>query len=386
MRLALHDPSVLPVAVTLSELRPHWQLRRNRFGHLPAAEFGLTEPFQLLPPPLAAELRECCTRHYDGPYEFRTARTSGCLRGCTELEALWGERSFRSSLEALASRLANTQLMMHTMALERAHVNVQKVSQVQPVDEWHEDSMPFVLVTVLTEHTHDPGGALLVSRETAQGEVPPLSWKLRTPGQAVLMQGAHLVHCAQQSMTGERLTVVTSFVPASPLVVDTSSPRIAVLYSPPGVALVQFTAHMRWRLRRDASQALVQVQRRKQGDTQGDGELPERLRVLGVHAAKLVQDCNELSRILTLEQGRQYDAAKQTRQSARSLDLGVERAALSELRRFADAVETAAGAVPLAELLQDAAAVKKLELACAGIVGAASATNSAWPPDHTPRL
>ena len=54
MPLALHDPSILPVAVTLSELRPHWQLRRNRFGHLPAVEFGLTEPFQLLPPPLAA--------------------------------------------------------------------------------------------------------------------------------------------------------------------------------------------------------------------------------------------------------------------------------------------------------------------------------------------
>eukprot|EP01045_Picozoa_sp_COSAG04_P013391 COSAG04_NODE_948_length_9222_cov_3.318097_5_plen_167_part_00 len=120
----------------------------------------------------------------------------------------------------------------------------------------HDDSTPFVLVTVLTDHQADPGGALLVARPAGQ---EPLRLKLRRPGEAILMQGSQLRHCAQQSLTGERLTVVTSFVPAEPHLRDTTSMRVGVLFSPPGSAVTQYTRHMHSRLRRDASRALAHL-------------------------------------------------------------------------------------------------------------------------------
>ena len=157
-------------------------------------------------------------------------------------------------LERVASALAGVPLRLHPIALERAHVNVQRAPQRGPVDNWHQDSMPFVLITILTDHGDDPGGALLVRGASDRGG--ELFCKLRRPGEAILMQGSQIWHCAQQSATGPRLTVVTSFVPASLRVADTTSVRAACLYSPPGESQRQYCSHLATRVARQARRLL----------------------------------------------------------------------------------------------------------------------------------
>jgi hypothetical protein len=129
------------------------------------------------------------------------------------------------------------------MRHEWAHVNVQREA-LRPVDDWHQDSMPFVLVTVLTNHEQDPGGSLIVRRSVEEdGGGPELKCKLRYPGESILMQGSHIWHKAEPSQTGERLTMVTSFVADSLEVYDTSSIRLAVQYTPPHECVHQFLNH-----------------------------------------------------------------------------------------------------------------------------------------------
>ena len=288
-----------------------WRARRNAFGLAPVSDFGLSAPFQLLTPECAACLREVIfTRHAnDRRCTFSTARTSACVRGCEQLEMLVG--AAETTLTRIASRLAGIPLLLHPMTLERAHVNVQHEAaslgvDARPVDDWHEDSMPFVLVTLLTEHSRDPGGALLLRSDRDGGGVTS-PCKLCSPGSAVLMQGSQLRHCAQQSATGARLTMVTSFVPASPLLHDGSSLRVAVLYSPPGEAARQFGAHVCVRAARNARQLLVLVAARSAprqqrhaagemgelvGDDDGDG-VEQRLQVLLSELGALVDAAKE---------------------------------------------------------------------------------------------
>lgn len=147
----------------------------------------------------------------------------------------------RDDLEAVASRLVRQRMRMHAMRIERAHVNVQRTPQERPVDDWHVDSMPFVLITILTDHTVDPGGHLLVR---GQGGGHQHTCKLARPGEALLMQGSHLWHCAQQSMTGERISLVTSFYCDDPLIYDSSSIRVALQYSDPADVIEQFIDHV----------------------------------------------------------------------------------------------------------------------------------------------
>ena len=64
------------------------------------------------------------------------------------------------------------------------------------------------------------------------------------------MQGSQLWHLAEPSATGERLTLVTSFVPVSCLVYDASSIRIAVQYTPPVECIEQFLSHAMARFNR----------------------------------------------------------------------------------------------------------------------------------------
>ena len=110
--------------------------------------------------------------------------------------------------------------------------------QTNPVDDWHFDSTPFVLVTILTDHTHDPGAHLIVSQNNTE-----IMYKLEKPGQACLMQGNQVFHCAQQSLIGERMSMVSSFCVDSPLIYDCSSLKTPITYSDFNSCVDQYLDH-----------------------------------------------------------------------------------------------------------------------------------------------
>ena len=102
--------------------------------------------------------------------------------------------------------------------------------------------------------------------------------------------GSHIWHCAQQSETGKRLTMVTSFYVDSPSAYDSSSMRVSMIYSPPVDYIWQYIRHIMTRLSKNANaiaQALL------------DGnEIAGAWTVLNLEVAKLHREYWEMSQLL----------------------------------------------------------------------------------------
>ena len=188
MAFASEYPEKGVEVIKLSELNgENWKDMRNRFGDHRMTDFALTEPFQLFTPESANVLREIADKAYFGPHKYSTERTSACVRGCPELVNIMGEKERRTELERIVSAFTGQNMKMVPITYEHSHTNVQREPQDKPVDNWHQDSMPYVMVTILTEHSKDPGGSLLVKKEGEFGK--EYRCKLKTPGEAVFMQG-----------------------------------------------------------------------------------------------------------------------------------------------------------------------------------------------------
>ena len=245
----------------LSESCSKWAELPNRWGELPCIDFAIAHPFQLLTRASASKLKAIAETYYGGANEYSTARTSCCLRGCAKLEEAVCER--RSELESITSRLVGAPMRLHTMRYEWAHVNVQKTGgQERPVDNWHQDSTPFVLITVLTDHAADGGGELHTAYPAGDafegGDVQTTCrYKLKQAGESMLMQGSHIWHKANPSIEGERMTFVTSFTVNLPTVYDSTSIRVAIQYSPQGLATHYYLKHCLGRLQSSLTSILA---------------------------------------------------------------------------------------------------------------------------------
>ena len=171
----------------LSELDgKNWKKMRNQWGDYRMLDFALTEPFKLFTRESADNLRKITEAQIGSRFEYSTARTSCCVRGCPELVNALTAEACRTKLERIASAFAGARMKMFPVTYETSHVNVQLEPQDKPVDKRHQDSTPFVLVTILTEHSKDSGGHLLVKRG---GNTKDYRCKLKTPGEAIFMQG-----------------------------------------------------------------------------------------------------------------------------------------------------------------------------------------------------
>jgi hypothetical protein len=90
--------------------------------------------------------------------------------------------------------------------------------QTKPVVEWHRDSHPFVCVVMLSDAKHMVGG----ETELQCGH-PGKTVKVKSPGlgAATILQGRYITHTAAPATNmPERVTIVTSFRPADPTLLD----------------------------------------------------------------------------------------------------------------------------------------------------------------------
>ncbi|KAI9730912.1 MAG: hypothetical protein M1818_007986 [Claussenomyces sp. TS43310] len=86
--------------------------------------------------------------------------------------------------------------------------------------EWHHDSHPFVCVVMLSDARYMTGGETVL--KTGTGETLPV--KAPQMGSAVILQGRYINHMALPAQNlPERITIVTSFRPKDPKLVDDSS-------------------------------------------------------------------------------------------------------------------------------------------------------------------
>jgi len=212
------------------------------YDHTKYTNYAISQPFQLFTENSVLEFQKLVKQFYGTKYERHTKRTSACIRGVFLLE----ENVFRlkDQLESIASKLVGMPMRLQ-LRVDYSHINIQRDVQSNLIDDWHFDSTPFVLVTILTDHVQDPGANLIVSQNNKE-----ITYKLEKPGQACLMQGNQVYHCAQQSLIGERMSMVTSFYIDSPLIYDCSSLKTPITYSDFNSCVDQYLNHFLIRLRK----------------------------------------------------------------------------------------------------------------------------------------
>ncbi|KAL6407178.1 hypothetical protein AUP68_10005 [Ilyonectria robusta] len=89
--------------------------------------------------------------------------------------------------------------------------------QSKPIIEWHKDSHPWVCVVMLSDARNMSGG----ETELMKGDGTTLKVKAPQMGCAVLLQGRYITHTAAPvTNMPERVTIVTSFRPKNPELLD----------------------------------------------------------------------------------------------------------------------------------------------------------------------
>jgi hypothetical protein len=134
---------------------------------------------------------------------------------------------------------------IHPMGTNLAHVNLQRPGA--EVFDWHVDSSPISVITLLSDAPDDEGATEI--RDGA-GRTHALTYP--GPGHAIVIQGSAIPHRARPTAWPERITLVTSLVAVNPFVRDTKNLDLALHYSDPEVVGADYLG---WRLERLLDQA-----------------------------------------------------------------------------------------------------------------------------------
>lgn len=215
-----------------------------------ASDHAVTKPFRLLSPDAVSIINDELKRI--GPScTFNAPPFAPCvMRGVTHysryIDQLWSS----PELSALLSAVSGVALKPHPMKLERAHVNIQKAHSPnvpavapaakiqneleteppQPVFDWHLDSQPFVCIVMLSDPPEDAIGGQTMVRTPNNKEEFGLTFP--QAGYAYFMQGSVLPHCAMPAINYNRVTMITSFVFADPLLPEKTDMGLAAQYTP----------------------------------------------------------------------------------------------------------------------------------------------------------
>lgn len=195
------------------------------------------------------------------------SHTRGSERSPTYLRGLGYTSQFIRDLNEcprlaqFVSRIAGITLIPHAMLANYSHVNIGKVGVSKNVDSWHVDSVPFVLVTVLSDQTGSQGGALQMIKQNglddarkvvadAKGNPEPkdvITVPYLGPGSGLFMQGSKIMHRVTPVLdaTEPRISMVFSWMPADCFANDMTS---FDYYKKEPEGMFEFTRLKAWRV------------------------------------------------------------------------------------------------------------------------------------------
>jgi len=161
-----------------------------------------------------------------------------------------------SVLLAFISNLVGEQMIPHSMPCNYAHTNFGIVGANKKVDQWHVDSVPLVLILLLTDLTNAVGGELQIvtkPKEIALGILKKSDRDkniqnvgLQVMGDGVIMQGSEIFHCVTPvvSAPDTRITLVNSYMQANPFAIDTTK---YATFKGDKTAAAEYARHKAWR-------------------------------------------------------------------------------------------------------------------------------------------
>jgi hypothetical protein len=231
-------------------------------------KLGYSEPFRLL--------SEEGTRVLRGIMEANETHTQSneripkCLRGLAYRSQFVRDMTFSNQVVDLVSQIAGKPLAPHGMPMNMAHtnwgrkVNVENGEEAVIVDQWHVDSVDYVMVLILSDNSKMVGGDLEVlhahgvrdNTELLRAGIGPELQKdvRRVPypgaGYCVFMQGSQILHRVAPVLFADepRISCVSSFMSRD--IFDADSTRFHTFkHQDPGhVSTVEYARHQAWRV------------------------------------------------------------------------------------------------------------------------------------------
>jgi hypothetical protein len=234
-----------------------------------------TEPFQLLSPKGIEDLRKVVDynlKHAVDGTTQKDTRIPLCLRGMGYRSQFIRDMNTCPVTLKFLSDIAGTKLVPSDYETSWGHTNIGVIGRDLAVDQWHIDSVPFVLVILLSDMSNAKGGDLQVIKKSpyqaafqriaqTQNNIPEeevLTVNYPSQGCAIFMQGSHMVHHVTpvEYAKERRITVVNSYQAADPRYPDDT--RLGVFKNEPETCFYEFARHRAIRARARLDEFLQQ--------------------------------------------------------------------------------------------------------------------------------
>ncbi|ETX04147.1 MAG: hypothetical protein ETSY2_30495 [Candidatus Entotheonella gemina] len=207
---------------TLSEL----ELPKDEFT---VTDFAATEPFQLLS---AEGVRQMLAEIYKEQVQRNCKfssfkRAPNVIRGIafysTFIREFWRSPAVHEALQDATG----LRLQTHPLDYEIGHVNIQESGSQKAAEQWHTDTMPFVVVLMLSDPRGMEGGETAIRR----GDGREIDIKYSKVGQVAVLHGQSVPHSVRLATNMGRITMVTSAILDEAMVPDLSNLYVSSQYT-----------------------------------------------------------------------------------------------------------------------------------------------------------
>lgn len=237
------------------------------YRHMDKTEFmglGYTLPFQLLSDKGVDIIKKIVMKNMNIVKE--NERNSN-IRGLAYISTFIRDFSYCKRVIDLFSDITQNALCLHNCFMNIAQINVGKISpNNKPVDQWHTDSVDYVMVLILSNTTSMIGGELQVLEiMDANGQVfndlkvkgipskMVKKIKFPKPGSCILIHGSLLMHSVSPVTKGiePRFSLINSYITKDVFKRDYT--RLSTFRDqskdPPNIANLEYARHIAWRTR-----------------------------------------------------------------------------------------------------------------------------------------
>jgi hypothetical protein len=237
-----------------------WPFNGHGGAPVPFDGLAFSAPFRVLSDEGVRAMREAI--YNNERFAQTTDRAPKVLRGLGYRSSFIRDFTYSPQVLEHLSHMSGNPVHPHDMPLNIAHVNFGEIGNEQPVDEWHLDSVPYVMVVLLSDATDMQGGNLQVAR---LGDAKETLKKIAIdgidmkdvdvvnypgPGYAIFMQGSRIAHGVTpvSSAREPRLTLVNSYQSRNPFAEDRTKYRTFASWDPDDAAPSEYARHIAWRV------------------------------------------------------------------------------------------------------------------------------------------
>lgn len=143
-------------------------------------------------------------------------RISHYIRGLGYHSSFIRDLCYAPTILELLKRLTGIDLVPHYIFSNVGHINIGMPNE-KDVDQWHYDSVPYVLVILLSDPSSFQGGILEYEYES--NIIPVIFSKA---GEAFFMKGSEIKHHVTPLTHGRRLTLINSYMDMNALTDSTN--------------------------------------------------------------------------------------------------------------------------------------------------------------------